>query len=145
MVCAWFNCAHISYIIIPFPDLWRKLQAFLTLLLKRLDSCYRNMSCLTLPNFEVIRHATKKGQKRISVHFTDPDIVPGEALLDVLNAKRGGLASYSRIRSTSYGWVFPQEVWQNAAQKLGLFDMWAPLRNAFEDAMEEWYFEVQAI
>jgi hypothetical protein len=103
------------------------------------------MSCLTLPTFEIIRHTTKKGHKRISVHFTDPDTVPGEALLDVLNMKRGGLASYSRIRSAIYGWVFPPEVWQDATQRLGLFDIWAQLRDAFEDAMEDWRYEVQAV
>ena len=100
------------------------------------------MSYLTLPTFDIIRHSTKQGRKRVSVHFNDPDVIPGDALLEVLNAKRGGLGSYSRIKSTTYGWVFPEEVWSAVAQRLSVFDGWAPLRDQFEDAMEDWRFEV---
>ena len=107
------------------------------------------MGTLTLPSFQIIRHATKGGQKRISVRFLDPDIKPGDALLDVLNAKRGGYGSYSRIPTSEvgrqYGWVIPPSAWQDTASNLGTFDLWAPLRDAFEGAIDDWRFEVRAV
>ena len=79
------------------------------------------------------------------MHFKDSDVIPGDALLEVLNAKRGGLGSYSRIKFTTCGWVFPEEVWSAVAQRLSVFDVWAPLRDQFEDAMEDWRFEVRRV
>ena len=104
-----------------------------------------NISHLTLPTFEVIRHSTKQGRKRISVHFNDRALIPREILLQVLNAKRGGFGSYSRIKSKIYGWVFPEEVWSAVVQELSVFDEWAPLKDQFEDAMEKWQFEVRQV
>ena len=106
------------------------------------------MEYLTLPSFEVVRHTTKGGQKRISVRFPDPDTAPGDELLGVMNAKRGGLGSYSRVPSSSgrrYGWVFPPEVWGDAAHRLGAFALWEPLKGAFEGAMEDWSFEIRTV
>ena len=106
------------------------------------------MGTLTLPSFQIIRHATKGGQKRISVRFPDPDTKPGDALLEVLSAKRGGFGSYSRIPSKvgrEYGWVFPPSTWLDAANGMGTFDLWEPLREAFEGAIEDWRYEVQVV
>ena len=104
-----------------------------------------NISHLTLPTFEVIRHSTKQGRKWISVHFNDPALIPSEILLEVLNVKREGFGSYSRIKSKTYGWVFPEDVWSAVVQELSVFDEWAPLKDQFEDAMEKWQFEVRRV
>lgn len=103
------------------------------------------MTLLTLPAFQVIRHITKGGEKRISVHFPDRETKPCDALLEVLNAKRGGFGSYSRIRAREYGWVFTPGVWNETVNGLGSFDLWEPLREAFQEAIEDWMFEVQAV
>ena len=103
-----------------------------------------NISHLTLPTFEIIGHSTKQGRKRISVHFNDAAIISSGILLEVLNVK-WGVDSYSRIKSKTYGWVFPEEVWSAVAQELSVFDDWAPLKDQFEDAMENWRFEVRRV
>ena len=72
------------------------------------------------------------------MHFNDRSLIPSEILLQVLNVKRGGFGSYSRIKSKTYGWVFPEDVWSAVVQELSVFDEWAPLKDQFEDAMEKW-------
>ena len=105
-----------------------------------------NISHLTLPTFEIIRHSTKQGRKRISVHFNDPAIIPSETLLEVLNVKRGGEGWQLQSHKVKNIWlVFPEEVWSAVAQHLSIFDEWAPLKDQFEDAMEEWQFEVRRV
>ena len=104
-----------------------------------------NMSYLTPPTFDIIRHSTKQGRKRISVHFNDPASIPCETLLELLNVKWGGFRSYSRIKSKTYGWVFPEAVWSALAQRLKIFDERALLKDQFEDAMEDWRFEVRRL
>ena len=45
------------------------------------------------------------------------------------------------MKSKTYGWVFPEEVWSAVAQEPSVFHEWAPLKDPFEDAMKNWQFE----
>ena len=93
------------------------------------------MELLNLPSFEIIRHNRKKdGEKRISIRFAEQ---PCDSLLDVMNTKRGGFGSYSKITGNQFGWVFPPSAWQNVSHSLGTFDVWQPLQEAFDEAIEE--------